>query len=132
MKKFFGEFKTFILRGNVLDMAVGIIIGGAFTAIVTSLTENFLQPLLNFVFGAADENWSIGGAVSAFLTAVVTFIITAFVLFCIIKAVNKLASLKNRGKTSEPDTKVCPYCLSDIPAGASRCPNCTSVLERKR
>ena len=131
MKKFFKEFKDFITRGNVLDMAVGIIVGGAFTAIVTSLTENFLQPLLNVIFGADNSAWTARGAVSSFLNAVVTFIITAFVLFCIIKAVNKVASLKKKPEEAPaaPTTKVCPFCKSEIAIDATRCPHCTSELK---
>ena len=138
MKKFFQEFKTFITRGNVLDMAVGIIVGGAFTAIVTSLTANFLQPLLNLIFTgkAAAEGepaWTFGNAFSAFLTAVITFIITAFVLFCIIKGVNKIASLakkKEEEKPAAPTTKKCPFCCSEIAIEATRCPHCTSELKK--
>ena len=133
MKKFFKEFKDFITRGNVLDMAVGIIVGGAFTAIVTSLTANFLQPLLNLIFGASAENegWTFGGAFSAFLTAIVTFIITAFVLFCIIKAVNKISDMKKKPEEAPaaPTTKKCPYCCSEIPIEAKKCAHCASDLE---
>lgn len=138
MKKFFQEFKTFITRGNVLDMAVGVIVGGAFTAIVTSLTTNFLNPLLNCIFTGAPGNlgdsetaWTIGGAASAFLTAVVTFLITAFVLFCIVKGINKIASVgKKPEKPAAPTTKKCPYCLSEIPLEATRCAHCTSELKK--
>ncbi|MCQ2457231.1 MAG: large conductance mechanosensitive channel protein MscL [Clostridia bacterium] len=132
MKKFFKEFKDFITRGNVLDMAVGIIVGGAFTAIVTSLTENFLQPLLNVIFGGDNSAWTIGGAVAAFLTAIVTFIITAFVLFCIIKGVNKINDMKKKPEEAPaaPTTKVCPYCLSEIPIGAKKCAHCASDLDK--
>ena len=131
MKKFFKEFKDFITRGNVLDMAVGIIVGGAFTAIVASLTENFLQPLLNVIFGGDNSAWTIGGAISAFLTAVVTFIITAFVLFCIIKGVNKINDLKKKPEEdpAAPTTKKCPYCLSEITIEAKKCAHCTSDVE---
>lgn len=138
MKKFFKEFKEFITRGNVLDMAVGIIVGGAFTAIVTALTANFLQPLLNLIFTGnvgtladGETAWTWGGAFSAFLTAIVTFIITAFVLFCIIKAVNKLSNLKKKPEEAPaaPTTKKCPYCLSEIPIEAKKCAHCTSDVE---
>ena len=139
MKKFFNEFKTFITRGNVLDMAVGVIVGGAFTAIVTSLTTNFLNPLLNVIFsgnpgklGDSDVDWTFGGAASAFLTAVVTFLITAFVLFCVVKAINKVASLgKKKEAPAAPTTKKCPFCLSEIPLEATRCAHCTSELPKK-
>ena len=138
MKKFFKEFKEFITRGNVLDMAVGIIVGGAFTAIVTALTANFLQPLLNLIFTGGvgtladgETPWTWGGAGSAFLTAIVTFIITAFVLFCIIKAVNKISNMKKKPEEAPaaPTTKQCPYCLSEIPIEAKKCAHCTSDLK---
>lgn len=138
MKKFFKEFKEFITRGNVLDMAVGIIVGGAFTAIVTALTANFLQPLLNLIFTGnvgtladGETAWTWGGAFSAFLTAIVTFIITAFVLFCIIKGVNKINSMKKKPEEAPaaPTTKKCPYCLSEIPIEAKKCAHCTSDVE---
>ena len=140
MKKFFQEFKTFITKGNVLDMAVGIIVGGAFTAIVTALTANFLQPLLNLIFTGnvgtladGETAWTFGGAFSAFLTAVVTFIITAFVLFCIIKGVNKISEMskkKEEEKPAAPTTKKCPFCFSEIAIEATRCPHCTSELKK--
>lgn len=130
MKKFLEEFKAFALRGNVLDMAVGIIIGGAFTGIVTSLTENFIQPLLNLIFGAPNDGYTVGGAIAAFLTCILNFIITAFVLFCVIKGINKLTSLKKKPEEAPaaPTTKKCPFCMSEIAIEATRCPHCTSEL----
>ena len=96
MKKFIQEFKTFALRGNMMDMAVGVIIGGAFS--------NFISALFNFL-------------------------IMAFVLFCLLKAVNKLASLGHKKEAAAaPATKKCPYCMSEIPIAAVRCPHCTSHL----
>ena len=104
MKKFVEEFKAFALRGNMMDMAVGVIIGGGFIGIVTSLTDNFINPIL----------------------------ILAFVLFCLIKGINKLAELgQKKQETASPATKKCPYCLIDIPVQATRCPHCTSVLADK-
>ncbi|MBR2615060.1 MAG: large conductance mechanosensitive channel protein MscL, partial [Clostridia bacterium] len=118
MKKFLEEFKKFALRGNVLDMAVGIIIGGAFTAIVTALTANFIQPLLTVVFTWSWEliTWQVvGQAMANFLTAVATFVITAFVLFLIIKGINALMSVgKKPAAPAAPTTKTCPYCKSAI------------------
>ena len=137
IKKFLNEFKDFALKGNVMDLAVGVIIGAAFKDIVTSLTENFINPLLNFLTGATGwrfYSWpEIAAFGSAFLTAVINFIIMAFILFCIVKLVNKLTSikLKKDEKAEEeivPTTKVCPYCLSEIAIGASRCPHSTSEL----
>lgn len=136
MKKFLEEFKKFALRGNVLDMAVGVIIGGAFTGIVTALTTNFINPLLNVIMtGSAGEisegvAWTFGAAFAAFLTTVVNFIITAFVLFVLIRMVNKLMSLgKKKEEPKAPTTKKCPYCLSEIPIAATRCAHCTSEVE---
>ena len=139
MKKFLAEFKKFALRGNVLDMAVGIIIGGAFTGIVTALTANYINPLLNWIMtgtpgvDAAGVEWTIGGACSAFLTTVINFIITAFVLFCLVRGMNKLATIGKKpaapAAPAAPTTKQCPYCQSDIAIAATRCPHCTSQLE---
>ena len=133
MKKFLKEFKEFAMRGNVLDLAVGVIIGGAFTAIVTSLTDNFIQPLLDLVFGTLDPTYTVGAAFSAFLTAIVNFIITAFVLFCVIKGINKLMTIGKKPEApAAPTTKECPYCKSEIPLYATRCRFCTSELEEKK
>lgn len=139
MKKFLEEFKKFALRGNVLDLAVGVIIGGAFTGIVTALTTNFINPLLSLVMTGAPGNlgdtglaWTFGGAFSAFLTTVVNFLITALVLFCLIKAINKVTSLgKKKEAPAAPTTKKCPYCLSEIPIAATRCAHCTSELPKE-
>lgn len=136
MKKFLEDFKKFALRGNVLDMAVGVIIGGAFTGIVTALTANFINPLLSFIMTGApgvDANgvaWTFGAAVSAFLTTVINFVITAFVLFCLIRAMNKVMSIgKKPAAPAAPTTKKCPYCCSEIPIEATRCGHCTSELK---
>ena len=137
MKKFLEEFKKFALRGNVLDMAIGVIVGGAFTGIVTSLTANFINPLLNLIMtGGAGEisegvAWTFGAAVASFLTMVVNFIITAFVLFVLLKGINKLVSLGRKQEApAAPTTKKCPYCLSEIPIAATRCAHCTSELPK--
>ena len=122
MKKFVEEFKAFALRGNMMDMAVGVIIGGGFIGIVTSLTDNFINPILNLVMRT--EIYT--------LRDLVNFLILAFVLFCLIKGINKLAELgQKKQETASPATKKCPYCLSDIPVQATRCPHCTSVLADK-
>lgn len=128
MKKFLAEFKAFALRGNVLDMAIGIIIGGAFTGIVTSLTENFITPILNVITGAATYGMSdVAGFASAFVATVLNFILTAFILFCIIKGVNKMMSIgKKPEEPAAPTTKTCPYCKSEIPLEATKCAHCTS------
>lgn len=131
IKSFIEEFKAFALRGNMMDMAVGIIIGGAFTGIVTSLTDNFINPILNFVTGAKMYTLQdVAGFGSNFISALVNFLIMAFVLFVLLKAVNKVASLgMKKQEEAAPTTKVCPFCQSEIPIAATRCPHCTSQLE---
>ena len=114
----------------MMDMAVGVIIGGAFSNIVTSLTDNFINPILNFVTRA--ENYTLQDVskfASNFVSALVNFLIMAFVLFCLLKAVNKLASLGKKPEApAAPTTKKCPFCQSEIPIEAVRCPHCTSEL----
>ncbi len=132
MKKFLQEFKTFALRGNVMDMAIGMLIGAAFSGIVTALTENFINPLLQVILGAATYTMAdVGAFAGNFLAAVVNFLITALVLFCLLKAVNKMLSLGHRKEETAPaapTTKKCPYCMSEIDIAATRCPHCTSQL----
>lgn len=132
MKKFIEEFKAFALRGNVMDMAIGVIIGGAFTSIVTSLTENIINPILG-LFGGTDLSGfvlNIGGVelrYGAFITSIINFLIMAFVLFCLLKAVNKLTALGKKPEApAEPTTKVCPFCCSEIPIAAIKCAHCGS------
>ena len=130
MKKFMEEFKAFALRGNVMDMAVGVLIGGAFSGIVTSLTDNFITPILNFVTGQAVYSLKdIAGFGSNFLAAVVNFIIMAFILFCLMRGINKLMSIGKKEETVKETTKVCPFCKSEIAIDATRCPHCTSELK---
>ena len=135
MKSFMKEFKEFISRGNVMDMAVGIIIGGAFTAIVNSLVEDIINPLLGCFVSMDFSAWKIplvGDAslgVGNFINAIISFLIMAFILFSIIKAMNKAASIgKKPEPEAEPTTKICPYCKSEISIEATRCPHCTSQL----
>lgn len=130
MKKFFREFKEFALRGNVMDMAIGIIIGTAFSGIVTSLTDNFINPILNVLTGGATYTKAdVLGFVSAFLSSVVNFIIMAFILFCLMRSLNKLMSIgKKKEEPAAPAVKICPYCKSEIPVEATRCAHCTSEL----
>ncbi len=136
MKKFFAEFKEFISKGNVLDLAVGVIIGGAFSAIVTSLTDNIINPLINCIGGAeiqgkihlVGENYIDYGA---FISAIINFIIMAFIIFCIVKAVNKAMTIgkkKEEEPAPEPVTKICPFCKSEIPIDAVKCCHCTSDI----
>lgn len=130
--KFMEEFKKFALRGNVMDMAVGVIIGGAFSGIVTSLTQNFINPILNELTGAASYTWQdVGGFASSFLSAVVNFIIMAFILFCLMRGINKLLTIGKKPEApAAPTTKKCPYCKTKIDIEATRCPHCTSQLEK--
>ncbi len=129
MKKFISEFKTFALKGNMVDMAIGIVIGTAFSGIVTSLTDNFINPILNVVTGGAKYNWQdVAGFISSFLSALVNFLIMAFALFCIVKAINKVKSFGPK-KEEEVIIKKCPYCQSEIDVKAVRCPHCTSQLD---
>ena len=136
LKKFIEEFKAFALRGNVMDMAIGVIIGGAFTTIVTSLTENLINPILGLAGGTDLSGFvlSLGGIelrYGAFLTSVINFLIMAFVLFCLLKGVNKLLSI---GKKPEAPaaltTKKCPFCCSEIPIEAVKCAHCASELPK--
>lgn len=139
---FVAEFKKFIMRGNVLDMAVGVIVGGAFTSIVTSLNQDILTPLLG-VFGGTDFSHltvTLGSGETApvlcygnFITAVINFLITALVIFCLIKLINTISnrlSHKEEEKPVAPTTKKCPFCKSEIAIDATRCPHCTSQLEQ--
>ncbi len=144
MKKFFGEFKAFISRGNVMDLAVGVIIGGAFQKIVTSLVGDIITPLLG-IFGSKDFSdmvWVVREAVDetdpglvvkygAFITAIIDFLIMAFIIFLLVKGINRLTSLAKKPEeevVEEPATKKCPFCCSEIAIEATRCPNCTSEL----
>ena len=134
MKKFFGEFKTFIMRGNVLDLAVGVIIGAAFQAIVTSLTSDIISPILGLFGGMNFDRYALTiGDVSIgygkFLTAVINFIIMAFVIFLIVKLVNKIMAIgKKPEEPAEPTKKICPFCQSEISIKATKCPHCTSDI----
>lgn len=141
MKKFFEEFKKFISRGNVMDMAVGVIIGGAFTAIVNSLVNDIFMPLLSLITGGLDisgmsVSFGLGEQAAelkygSFLSAVINFLLIALVVFCIVKLLNT-AKDKMVRKPEEapkaPTTKTCPYCMSEIDIKAIRCPHCTSEL----
>lgn len=132
------EFKEFALRGNVLDLAVGVIIGGAFQKLVTSLTTNVISPIIGCFSKVDFSAWklTIGNlnlTYGAFITDIINFIIMAFVVFLIVKFMNKLSNLGKKPEPTaapaEPTTKVCPHCYSEINIKASRCPCCTSELE---
>lgn len=136
MKKFLQEFKEFALRGNVMDLAVGVIIGAAFQAIINSLVNDIISPLIGLIantdlsalqFQILDVPIRYG----AFLTAVINFIIMAFAIFLLIKAMNVVAGLGRKKEPEEPvapTTKICPFCMSEIDPAATRCPHCTSEL----
>jgi|SRR5215216_3032131 len=125
------EFKEFALRGNVMDLAVAVIIGGAFGKIITSLVDNILTPLIGLVLGGIDVSglaFTLGGAEvrwGAFVQSILDFLIIAFVIFLLVRAMNRL----KRQEPTTPTTKECPYCASTIPLKAVRCPNCTSQLK---
>jgi large conductance mechanosensitive channel len=148
----FKEFKAFALRGNVLDLAVGIIIGGAFGTIVKSLVDDVIMPPIGLALGNVDfanlfallqpgpkapppyatlADASAAGAVTInygqFINNVITFVIVAFAVFLIVRAANRL---QPQEAAAAPATKDCPYCRMAIPAGASRCPHCTTELAR--
>lgn len=129
MKKFLQEFKAFALKGNVMDMAIGIIIGGAFTGIVKSLIDNFITPLISFITGAATYTKAdVAGFASAFVGEVINFIILAFILFLLVRSITKMMEISKKKEEAAPTTKKCPYCKSDIAIDATRCPHCTSQL----
>lgn len=144
------EFKEFAMRGNVVDMAVGIIIGGAFGTIVKSLVDDVLMPPIGLLLGGVDfsnfflvlrQGAKLGpythladakavGAVSInyglFINSIISFVIVAFAVFLLVRTINRL---RREGKTpAAPDTKECPYCLSAIALKATRCPRCTSQM----
>lgn len=146
MKKLLKEFKDFALKGNMLDMAVGVIIGGAFNSLVKSLVENVIMPALSILTGkidfsnmfialngqtyatlaAAKEETSVI-AYGQFITEVINFVIMAFVVFLVIRELNKLHK-KNEAPAPAPHEKTCPFCKSKIDLDATRCPHCTSEL----
>lgn len=147
------EFKEFAMRGNVLDMAVGIIIGASFGSVVSSLVENVIMPPIGLLLGNVDfsnlfiilregdvagtylsiAEAQLAGAVTLnyglFINTIITFLIVAFAVFLLIRSVN-IIQRTEKDTTSEPTTKECPFCFMDIPINAIRCPQCTSDLER--
>lgn len=154
--KFFKEFKEFAMKGNVIDMAVGLVIGGAFQSIIKSLVEDIIMPFTALFTGNVDyTDWIINAStaqirIGSFITALINFLIIALSIFLALKVVmgiNKRIEMMNKeveGKISqkfrkgkknekkeeeEPETKVCPYCLSEVKFKATKCPHCTSELE---
>ena len=125
------EFREFAIRGNVVDLAVAVIIGGAFGKIVTSLVNDVLMPLIGLVLGGikfSDQEIALSGDAAlrwgAFVQSIIDFIIIAFVIFLIVRAMNRF----KRHEPTTPTTKECPHCFTMIPMKATRCPNCTSQL----
>ena len=163
MKNFIKEFKEFAVKGNMIDMAVGVIIGAAFKALIDAFMANIVNPLISLIPGVKNLNEALkivvtpaqaevldeaGNVVTpaveevaikfgAFISAILTFIILAFVVFLIVKAVNKARKMEEERKAKKeepkeeaaPTTKSCPFCKSEIAIGATRCPHCTSKLE---
>ena len=126
------EFKNFVMRGNVLDLAVAVVIGGAFGKIVASLVNDIIMPVIGLVMGGVDFSGlsvTVGAAViqwGVFVQTIVDFLIVAFVIFLIVKAANKF---QKPAPAAAPTTKDCPRCFSAIPIKATRCPHCTSELK---
>jgi large conductance mechanosensitive channel len=143
------EFKEFAMRGNVVDMAVGIIIGAAFGGIVKSLVADIIMPPIGLLLGGVDfsniylnlsggDYESLAAAqeagaatinVGVFINALINFVIVAFALFILIRAINQLKRKEEEAPAAEPTTKECPFCFSTIPLKATRCGHCTSQLE---
>ena len=142
IKNFLNEFKTFAMRGNVMDMAVGIIIGAAFGKIVTSLVEDVIMPPIGWILGNVDFsdlvlklNDDVAIKYGAFLNTIISFIIVAFAVFILIKAINTLQAKVLKAEAdaaaeAAPTTKKCPYCCNDVALEATRCPFCTSELKK--
>ncbi|MCC8098269.1 MAG: large conductance mechanosensitive channel protein MscL [Eubacterium sp.] len=134
MKKFLSEFKEFAVKGNMVDMSVGIVIGAAFNSIITNIVDCIITPLINYLIGLATGGSDIGEAVGTIgifdvgtlLGAIINFIITAFVLFLIVKAINNMH--KKEEAPAAPTTKVCPYCKSEIHIEATKCAHCGSEV----
>lgn len=149
-KGFIGEFKEFITRGNALDLAVGVIIGGAFQAIVNSLVDDLISPILGFFtkginfsdkflllsltdehFATAEAARSAGYTVFSYgslITALINFLIMSFVIFLIVKGINRVSAIGKKQEEEEKTVKICPFCKSEISIEAVRCPHCTSEL----
>ena len=130
MKKFLNEFKEFAVKGNAIDMAIGVVIGAAFGQVVTAIIDIFLNPLLEALPKLENGGTGFVGSLVAFAGVLVEFILTALVLFAIVKAINKAKGLKKKEvKPAAPTTKKCPHCMSEIDIKATRCPHCTSELQ---
>jgi len=140
MKKLWNEFKDFALKGNMIDLAVGMIIGAAFTSVVSSLVNDVFTPLIAAVTGLqnfdTDFVWKLGNAevnVGSFISNLINFLLMAVVVFLFVKGINRLRNIKKKEAPAEaPTTKICPFCKSVIPIDAVKCPHCTSDLEEKK
>ena len=132
LKTLLKEFKDFAMKGNVIDMAVGVIIGAAFGKVVTAVIDIFLNPIIEKITAAAaleGNQPGFAGSIMSFLGVLIEFVLTALVFFAIIKAVNAAKNLaKKPEEPKEPTTRDCPFCCSTISIKATRCPNCTSAL----
>ncbi len=135
------EFKEFAMRGNVVDMAVGIVIGGAFGKIISSFVKDVLMPPIGMFLGGVDFSAlsltlkeAVGDTPAVlvkygiFINTVIDFIIIAFAIFMVIKGMNRMKKKEEEAPAPAPTTKKCPYCQTDIPIDATRCPSCTSHL----
>ena len=130
MKKLLKEFKEFAMKGNVLDLAIAVVLGAAFGKVVTAVVEIFLNPIIESLPKLENGGTGFAGSLISFAAVVVEFLLTALVLFAIVKAANKAKSLKKKEEApAEPTTKKCPFCLSEIDIKATRCPHCTSELK---
>ncbi len=129
------EFKEFIMRGNVMDLAVAVIIGGAFGKIISSLVSDIIMPLIGLIIGGIDFSglaFTLGSAkvtYGNFINNVIDFLIIALVIFLMVKAVDSLKKKPEPTPAAEPITKDCPHCFTTISVKATRCPNCTSELQ---
>jgi large conductance mechanosensitive channel len=135
MRSWASEFKQFVLRGNVIDLAVGIVIGAAFVAVVQAAVADLITPLIAAIFGEPDFSqltFEVGGSVfkyGHFLNALLSFVIVALVVFVfVVKPMNALVSLAQRRESPDPSTRKCPECRSEIPIDARRCAFCTSEV----
>jgi len=154
MKKFMDEFKEFITKGNAFDLAVGVIIGGAFGKIINSLVADVIMPPIGMLLGKVDfnnlyvqlnkaavsipkgtplpvaqEQGAVVLAYGSFLMTIINFLIIAFIIFLLVKGINKLRAMdKKEEVAAEPTNKTCPFCKTEIPLEATRCPHCTSEL----
>ena len=130
MKKLMKEFKEFAFKGNVLELAVAVVLGGAFNKVVTAVVDIFLTPILEALPKLENGGTGFVGSLISFLAVVVEFLLTALILFAIIKAFNKAKDMKKKEEApAAPTTKKCPFCMSEIDIKATRCPHCTSEIK---